>query len=287
MSDTVVADPPLWRRVVRSPLFRLVVLGAGLIYYMGWAQALLEEFHDRPFISIPLQMVLALSAIAIYVAFARLLENREATELSTPGLMREWAIGAVCGAGLYTACAVSLMLLGIYRVEGFNSAWYLLPGLALAIKSGVFEELIFRGVLHRSVEAVFGSWAGIVVSSLVFGLLHLLNPSATLGGAIYISIEAGLLLSAAYLVTRRLWICMGFHMSWNFVQEAVFSGAVSGNAPEPGLMKATIEGPELLTGGSFGMEQSIFALVYCTTMGVILLVIAIRRGHMLPPMWKR
>jgi hypothetical protein len=56
---------------------------------------------------------------------------------------------------------------------------------------------------------------------------------------------------------------------------------------DPGLLKATIEGPDFLTGGSFGMEESIFALIYCTTAGVILLIIAIRRGHILPPMWNR
>ena len=287
MTDTVLAGQPLWQRIVQSQLFRLIVLGAVLVYFMGWAEARLEQFYDRPQLNIPIQIGLGLLAIGLYVAYARFVERREATELKTPGLAREWAIGALCGAGLYTASAVSLMLLGIYRVEGFNSAWFLLPALAMAIKSGIFEELVFRGVLHKSVEAVFGSWAGILVSSLAFGLLHLLNPDATLGGAIYICIEAGLLLSAAYLVTRRLWICMGFHMSWNYFQSAVFSGAVSGTAAEPGLLKATIEGPELLTGGSFGMEHSIFALVYCTTVGVILLVIAIRRGHMMPPMWKR
>jgi membrane protease YdiL (CAAX protease family) len=208
-------------------------------------------------------------------------------ELSTPGLVREWAIGALCGAGLYTACVVVLMLLGIYKVEGLNPLTFLLPNLAMAIKSGVFEELIFRGVLHRSVEAVFGSWGGILVASLAFGLLHMLNPGATLGGAIYISIEAGLLLSAAYLVTRRLWICMGFHMAWNYFQSAVFSGVVSGAVSDPGLLRATIEGPELLTGGTFGMEHSVVALVLCTTAGVVLLMIALRRGHLMPPMWKR
>jgi membrane protease YdiL (CAAX protease family) len=200
---------------------------------------------------------------------------------------REWAIGALFGAGLYTASTLVLMVLGIYRVEGLNPVSFMLPALALAIKSGIFEELIFRGVLFRSTEALFGSWVGIVVSSLAFGLIHLTNPEATLGGAIYICIEAGLLLSAAYLVTRRLWICMGFHSAWNYFQSAVFSGVVSGSVSDPGLLKATIEGPEWLTGGSFGMEHSVIALVLCTTTGVILLIMAIRRGHLLPPIWSR
>jgi hypothetical protein len=287
MTDTRLADQPLWLRILRSPLLRLLVLGALLVYFMGRAESLLIEFHGRPLLNLPIQIVFGLLAIALYVAYGKVIERREVTELSTPGLASEWAIGAACGAGLYTASAVTLMLLGIYRVEWVNPLMFLLPSLAMAIKSGIFEELIFRGVLFRSVEAVFGSWAGILVSSLAFGLVHLMNPGATIGAALYICVEAGLLLAAAYLVTRRLWICFGFHMAWNYFQAAVFSGAVSGNAAEPGLLKATIEGPELLTGGSFGMEHSIVALVYCTTIGVILLMIANRRGHLMPPMWQR
>jgi membrane protease YdiL (CAAX protease family) len=252
-----------------------------------WAEGRLQHFHDRPLLSILIQLSLGLLAIAIYLGWGKFIERREVTELSTPGFAREWGIGALIGVGLYTVCAVTLMLLGMYKIEGLNPASFLLPAIALAIKSGVFEELIFRGVLHRSVESIFGSWAGILAASLAFGLIHMLNPGAEIGGAIYICIEAGLLLSAAYLVTRRLWICIGFHMGWNYVQSAIYSGVVSGAVADPGLLKATIEGPAFLTGGSFGMEESIFALVYCTTAGVILLVIAIRRGHMLPAVWNR
>lgn len=287
MNTSAEAQAALWQRVLRSPLLRLIVLGAAMLQFMGWAQSWLDAYKASPLLSALIQIVLGLAAIGLYVAYGTFVERREVTELSTPGFVREWAMGALLGAGLYTACAVSLMLLGFYKIEGFNPVVFLLPNLAMAIKSGIFEELLFRGILHKSVEDMFGSWAGIAASSLVFGLLHLLNPAATLGGAIYISIEAGLLLSAAYMVTRRLWICMGLHMGWNYFQSAVFSGVVSGSVTDPGLLRATIQGPEWLTGGTFGMEHSIFALVYCTSAGVILLMIAIRRGHLMQPNWKR
>lgn len=56
-------------------------------------------------------------------------------------------------------------------------------------------------------------------------------------------------------------------MARNDVQWAVYSGAVSGTLGDPGLLKASIAGPELLTGGSLGMELSVVALVLCTTAG--------------------
>ena len=287
MTNTAIVPHPLWLRFLQFPLTRIIVLGTALFYFMGWAQSWLDDYHDAPVANAAIQIVLGLAAIALYVAWGKIIERREVTELSTPGLAREWAIGALCGAGLYTLSVSVLMLLGIYKVEGLNPVLFLLPNLAMAIKSGIFEELLFRGVLFRSVETMFGSWVGIMVSSMAFGAVHLMNPGTTMGGAVYIGIEAGLLLSAAYLVTRRLWICMGFHSAWNYFQSAVFSGVVSGAVSDPGLLKATIEGPELLTGGAFGMEHSVMALVVCTTAGIILLMMAIRRGHMMPPMWKR
>jgi hypothetical protein len=89
------------------------------------------------------------------------------------------------------------------------------------------------------------------------------------------------------MVTRRLWLAMGFHMAWNFTQSGVFSGVVSGSDSAPGLIKATIQGPDLLTGGSFGLEASVIACVLCTTTGVLLLRMAIKRGHVVRPPWSR
>ena len=174
-----------------------------------------------------------------------LVERRTATELSASGLGREFGIGLLIGAGLYVACELVLMALGIYRIQGLNPWRFLLPAVAMAISSSVFEELLFRGVLYRSLEAWFGSWAALVVSALVFGLSHLANPQATLEGALFIAIEAGILLGAAVMLTRRLWLSIGFHMAWNYTQSAIFSGIVSGNDAEQGLIRSTVKGPRL------------------------------------------
>jgi membrane protease YdiL (CAAX protease family) len=287
LTDTTADSRPLWLRIVQFPLVRVVVLGGGLFYLMAWTEGRLQAIKESPLLGAAIALGMGVVAMAIYLAYARLVERRAATELSLPGAGRELAVGALVGAGLYIACVLILMLLGIYRIEGMNPISFLIPAIAMAVKSAIFEELVFRGVLLKSVEDMLGTWVAVILSSATFGFLHLLNPDATIGGAIYITIEAGLLLAGAYLVTRRLWMCIGFHVAWNYVQSAVFSGIVSGGVTEPGLIRDTITGPDLLTGGSFGMERSVVALVLCTTMGVILLLMASRRGHILPPPWKR
>jgi hypothetical protein len=89
------------------------------------------------------------------------------------------------------------------------------------------------------------------------------------------------------MVTRRLWLGIGFHIAWNYTQSGIFSGIVSGSDSDPGLIRASFDGPEALTGGSFGLESSLVAFLLCTATGVILLAIAIRRGHVVPPVWRR
>ena len=287
MIEHALPATPLWLRILQLPLSRLVFLGGIVFYMMAWSEGRIQAFKDSPLIGVAVAVAMALVVLAVYVAWGKWIERRDVTELSLPGAGREWAIGGLIGVVLYAGCVLLLMVLGMYRIEGLNPLSYMIPAAAMAVKSSVFEELVFRGVLFRSVEDMAGSWVAIIVSSLVFGLLHLINPDATIAGAVYIAIEAGLLLAAAYLVTRRLWMAIGYHMLWNYVQSAVFSGIVSGGVSLPGLFQAKIEGPSFYTGGTFGMEQSIFALVLCTVTGVVMLVIAMRRGHLVPAPWNR
>jgi hypothetical protein len=178
------------------------------------------------------------------------------------------------------------MLLCVYRVDGVNAWQMLLPGLAAPVATGVFEELLFRAGVFRIAEKWLGSWIALVISSLVFGFVHLENDSATMQGILSISTWAGILLAATYMLTRRLWLGIGLHAAWNYTQGTVWSGIVSGNeAPAAGLVRSSMQGPDWLTGGSFGVEASLVALLVCSAVGVAMLVVAARRGNVVPPAW--
>lgn len=278
---------PRWRYILRHPAARLVLLGVPMFVVMAYSSEVVVTLSASPARAIPAAGGLVALGLMIYVVLVRWIEGRTVHELALAPAARELGAGLLVGAGLYTLCVLVLMALGVYRIEGLNPLTFMWPALAMALGSGFLEELLFRCVLFRVVEEWLGSWVSLVVSSFVFGFLHLVNPEATVLGALFISIEAGLLLAAAYMLTRRLWLGIGFHVAWNYTQSAVFSGIVSGGESAPGLIRNSMNGPTWLTGGSFGVEASVVAFVACTATGIVLLVMALRRGHVVPASWQR
>jgi hypothetical protein len=145
--------------------------------------------------------------------------------------------------------------------------------------AAVTEELLFRGVLFRVVEERAGTWIALLGTGLLFGLIHLLNPGASLWGAIAIAVEAGFMLAACYAATRTLWVPIGLHFGWNFAAGGIFSVVVSGNGESKGLLDATTDGPALITGGEFGPEGSLFTVAAGVALTVVFLWLARRRGR--------
>jgi membrane protease YdiL (CAAX protease family) len=287
MTASTTSALSMIRRIVMFPLIRVPLLGGILFVGMGINNGILYDYRDAPLIALALVLLFVALSLAIYWAFVRFVENRPVSELSMAGMGGEFEMGLLVGFGLYSACILILYLLGYYRIEGLNPWMIMLPIVPMAISSAFMEELIYRGVLFRVAEEYLGSWIALIATSAFFGARHLGNPEATVIGAVFIAIEAGVLLAAAYILTRRLWLAIGLHMSWNFTQAAIFSGTVSGVEMPPGLAKAVIEGPDLMTGGKFGIEASIIAFLLCAAMGINLLRMAARRGRIVRPVWGR
>jgi membrane protease YdiL (CAAX protease family) len=126
-----------------------------------------------------------------------------------------------------------------------------------------------------------GTWAALIISALFFGAVHLGNPGATLWSSLAIAIEAGLLFGLLYHVTRSLPLCMGLHAAWNFTQGTIYGIPVSGTDAD-GWLVSTRSGPDWLSGGVFGAEASVVALALCSLCTVGLLVMALRRGSIIP-----
>lgn len=160
-----------------------------------------------------------------------------------------------------------LMLgLGWLTFEGF--AWEFDPinvvisGVATFFIAFIFvgwnEELLSRGYHLQTIASGLNLFWGVVISSAVFGLLHLGNPNATWVSAAGIFF-AGVYLAYGYLRTRQLWLSIGLHIGWNFFEGVVFGFPVSG-LDIYALTRIKVQGPELWTGGAFGPEAGLIVL---------------------------
>ncbi|MFV0457566.1 MAG: lysostaphin resistance A-like protein [Actinomycetales bacterium] len=231
--------------------------------------------------------VQAIVSVALFLLMMRWLVKRPALELGRPRGALELGVGVGLGIGLMSLSVAIVAMLGGYRVTGFHLGAGLLAGLAIGVGAGFAEEIFFRGVLVRLLDKRFGSVVALVSTSLLFGLVHLTNPGSSVWGAVAIAIEAGLLLGAAYLLTRRLWLAIGIHIGWNFSQAGIFSINVSGSGMGAGgLLTSTMQGPDWLTGGSMGIEGSVVSVAIGLAAGVWLLLLARRSGH-IQGRWRR
>ena len=276
-------------RIIRHPLSLLII---GFIVFVvlygltGAAAGSVKALRNTP-AQTAITLACAAIGVLVYKAFQRWIERREDAEFALAGAGKELGAGLLFGFVLFSVMVGIVAMLGGFGIDGLRGTGRLWSMLAMSIASGLFEELIFRGIVFRQIEAMAGSWIALALTSAFFGASHLANPGATWFAAFAIAMEAGILLGGAYMLTRRLWLAVGIHAAWNFTQGWVFSAPVSGGAAPDGLFFTHLSGPDWLTGGAFGLEASLVAIFVATGAGVALLVMAIKKGRVVAPSWKR
>ena len=136
----------------------------------------------------------------------------------------------------------------------------ILTGLAAFIIVGWQEELLTRGYQLQNLEDGLNLPLALILSSFVFGALHLANPNSEQKLMVTLGIFlAGLFFGYAYIRTRQLWLPIGLHIGWNFFEGPIFGFPVSGLEAN-GLFIHNPNGPELITGGAFGPEAGLIII---------------------------
>ncbi|MEU5094968.1 CPBP family intramembrane glutamic endopeptidase [Streptomyces sp. NPDC020996] len=234
-------------------------------------------------LTLVLGLLTAVAAVLVYGWVVRRTERRPSTEVGREGARAAFVRGALIGGGTFACVIGNIAFLGDYTVHGAGSVTGALGVVGFMAAAAVTEELLFRGVLFRIVEERTGTWIALVSTGMLFGMMHLFNKDATLWGALAIAIEAGGMLGAAYAATRTLWLPIGLHFGWNFAESGVFGTEVSGNGgAQKGLLDATTSGAQLVTGGQFGPEASVYSVLFGLLVTVAFLWLAKRRGHLVP-----
>jgi membrane protease YdiL (CAAX protease family) len=260
---------PIHRFFISAPLVLLAYLGTGI--FLG---AVFDAFHFFPdsllyfFLN---DSILLILLIAIYKLTCAALDDKPLAFVGI-GLRGRW--GVELGAGLVAGTVMILAVAALEGILGVSSfSWTLADGatsqhvltwgiyiFVLFSIAGAAEELAFRGYPFQRLCDSLGAAGGIAVFSVVFGLAHLWNNAHTWLSTLN-TMLVGVTLGVAYLRTRALWLPIGIHISWNFVEGFVLGYPVSGILVPAALVRPEVHGSAWLTGAFYGPEGSVLASV--------------------------
>ena len=280
---------PLWKRIADFPLMTMLIAVALFVLANATSRLigrLLPPMDPAVYTVVGAAVVIGVTLL-IYKLAIRHLGEQPRDDLRLVDAPKGLGIGLAFGAVLFAAVVGVAAIADVYNIVGEGGTSQLLKALvSVALVPAFMEELLFRGILFRWLEEFGGSWFALALTSALFGLAHLFNPNATLLSSFALALEAGMLLGGAYMLTRNLWMAIGLHAAWNFTQGWIFDVPVSGT-DQNGMVEAELSGPELLSGGAFGLEASLIAMVLATAAGIALVVLAVRRGELVRPWWVR
>jgi membrane protease YdiL (CAAX protease family) len=279
------AAAPRWKRwLVYSPLARIVIfalLASGMLMLLSLLAAVLGlDAKDAPAgprgLSIFLRHLIPF--LGMYLVLVHFIERRRPEELAWSKVVPHGLLGLAAGFAFISSVVGILWLAGAYTVTGTRpDVDWVRPLLSVGLATALAEEIVFRGVLFRITEEGLGTWPALLVSAALFGGIHMMNRNATIWSSVAIAIEAGVVLGLVYHVSRSLPLVIGIHMAWNFGQGTIYGIPVSGSAAA-GLLVSERPGPDWLTGGIFGAEASVVAVVISLLASAVLVAHARRSG---------
>lgn len=209
------------------------------------------------FLTVPLLISTSLATFIAWLPF------RERIGLHDDAALQRFGIGVLAGALALSVCALVPAWVGETKLQ-LDATWPLSAGfvqLMVLAPAGVAEELLVRGLGFQALRRGVGDLAAVLVSSAVFGALHLFNPHASLVATAIITL-VGVWFGLMVVKTGSVWMSIAAHITWNFFEGFVFGQPVSGNLPGSSIFRA--EWPVtrgFWSGGDFGPEAAGFTLL--------------------------
>ncbi len=202
------------------------------------------------------------------------------------GLGKEAAIRKSLTGAFFGFVAISLVALVINLLGGVEAVLtfkpeflgFILLGIVMFSFQSMFEEFVYRGYLMPHFSKIFGDFWSIMLTSILFVVLHALNPGMKIVPIINLFL-AGVVFALVYYIWGSLWICGFSHALWNFSQGVIYGSLVSGNPLTKAVMKATpVEGMDIISGAEFGFEGSIVTSILGVVISVLFVVYANKKG---------
>jgi len=211
---------------------------------------------DNTFMIVSLYL-LSLTTVVVCL-YVKLLEKRK---VRTLGFVKKRAVthyllGLLTGFAMFSGAVLICRLTGAITLHSNSNIDYLMIAVYFGgwIIQGMEEEVVCRGFLLTSLSRRYSVVVGVIVNSVVFAAMHLLNPG--IGVLPFINLVLfGVFASLLFVKTGNIWFCSAVHTIWNCVQGNFYGISVSGNLPMPSFFTSKFtSGQELFNGGAFGLE---------------------------------
>ena len=194
--------------------------------------------------------------------------------------LKKYSLGFLIGLVMMSIIVLILLSFGYITVEknpiqlvGISAISSILVILFGWIIQGATEEIVTRGWLLNVLSSKYNIGFGLLISSTLFGLMHLTNPNVNYIAVINI-ILVGLFYGLYVIKTNDLWAVCGMHSAWNFAQGNIFGFEVSGLDVSVGsLIDLNLVGNNVITGGAFGPEAGIIStFILLVSIGILLFI---------------
>lgn len=262
---------PIWRALLYAIAAVVVLLLAGLLAGIvvavirpaAAAELTTGDLPPHWFLVLQYSLMNA-GLLALAWVFFRALDQRDWRGLGLwfyRGWLREAAAGLAMGAALIAVVAGTLGAGGwvSFASRAAPPAGPFAVTLVMLLLAATFEEILLRGYAFQRLVDSLGALGAVLITSALFGALHIPNPSATPLSTAN-TVLAGVLLAVAYLKTRGLWLPIGLHFAWNFLMGPVLGLPVSGIA-FGGFFTTATAGPAWISGGAYGPEGGVVLTV--------------------------
>ncbi len=210
--------------------------------------------------------------------------------LGKESLVKKSLVGAFFGFLAISLVALVINLLGgVTTVVTFEPEFlgFIILGLVMFSFQSMFEEFVYRGYLMPHFSKMFGDFWAIMLTAILFVVLHALNPGMKAIPIVNLFL-AGVVFSLVYYLWGSLWICGFAHALWNFSQGVIYGSLVSGNTLSKAVMQATpVEGMDTVSGADFGFEGSVITSILGIILSVLFVIYAKKIGIPLKPKFSR
>lgn len=273
------------KKIINYPIVKIILgisicLGVLVGVQNFITKPLILNFIDNKSIGDTIVNYISVAVLLVtYYYMFKFYEKRQITELSKKSLIKELFGGFILGFSILSLVIFILFTLGYYKIISFSGFSYFLAPFSFLVIAALIEEVFFRAILYRILENWVGTYSTLIVISILFELPHIFNDNVT-----FLSIVLGLLFGFAhgimYTYSKKIWLPFAFHLGWNFAQP-FYDSNLSGLEDVGSVFIAKFNGPKLITGSIYGIEDSILSILFLLILCIVFLQLCIKNNKII------